>query len=151
LNAVPDGEKVSRLETLRNTAKELEEASEQDGSSPEPLNTPLPNIEGAEYLVALLHEAGTVGQGGMGIVPLSWMDIQSWIVVTGRDNLVLWEKGMIKRMSEAYSGAYSRGSEKNSKAPYGNITESDMVRNRDMVAAKAYAIFAPTKSIQVKE
>lgn len=43
-----------------------------------PFLTPIELNEYESYLVGLWHEAGTVGQGGMGLAPLTWQEIVAW-------------------------------------------------------------------------
>lgn len=64
----------------------------------------MPDVEtehSAGYIVGLLHEAGLMSSTGMGPVPLSWGDIEAWLICTG---LVLdvWEMLTIKHLSEVY-------------------------------------------------
>ena len=43
----------------------------------------MPDIEGAEYIIELLHEVGPVGTNGYGVEGLKWTEIQSWLALTG--------------------------------------------------------------------
>lgn len=54
------------------------------------------------YLVNYLWEAGPCLYGGMGPVPLSWQELQSWQEQTGTV-LQPWELTIIKAASRAYA------------------------------------------------
>ena len=95
----------------------------------------LPEIEDAEYLVMLLHEAGTVIYTGMAATPLSWQELQSWLGCTHRV-LNNWELFAIKEMSHAYAIEYSHANDADREAPYSEHSEefdrvavADKVRN----------------------
>jgi hypothetical protein len=128
LHATPEGSKVSRLKSY----KALDENSSF---------LKLPKIEGAEYLVSLLHEAGLCSATGMGIFPLPWQEIESWLEVTGLE-LSTWEKLMIKEMSEAYVGEYNQASAKDRPAPYTYVEETI---DREAVANKLKSVFRSMK------
>lgn len=83
-------------------------------------NIELPDIEGAEYLVMLLHEAGTVNYTGMAAVPLNWQELESWQRCTFR-NLTPWELFVIKEMSHAYAIEYSHANDAEKDAPYSEV------------------------------
>lgn len=85
-------------------------------------NIELPDIEGAEYLVMLLHEAGTVIYTGMAATPLSWQELESWQRCTGRV-ITPWEMFAIKEMSHAYAIEYSHANDSDKDAPYTEIVE----------------------------
>jgi hypothetical protein len=87
LHAVPEGSKKSRL------------ASYTDDDS---TFLQFPELDGAGYLVNLLQEAGLIMSNGMGVVPLTWQEIESWLRVTEL-RLSVWEKLIIREMSEAYA------------------------------------------------
>jgi broad specificity phosphatase PhoE len=101
----------------------------------------LPDVEGAEYLVSLLNEAGLVSQTGMGVAPLEWPHIESWLNVTEL-SLTVWEKLTIKNMSEAYAGEYNQASDPNRPAPYVHVDEEmkvdrEAVENRLLSALRS--------------
>lgn len=77
----------------------------------------LPDIEYGANLLGLWQEAGQVSQGGMGITGLSWSEISSWLQETSTE-ITVWEKLVIKSMSDAYASEYSAASEKDREAPY---------------------------------
>jgi hypothetical protein len=96
------------------------------------LELKLPPIEGAEYLVSLLFEAGLVQQTGMGVTALSWQEIRAWL-----DSITMqlptWEILTLKRLSEAYAGEYNQASDKARPAPYVFVPE-DVEEEIDRVA-----------------
>lgn len=58
------------------------------------------------------------GIGMNGIIPLTWLEISSWLTVTERV-LQPWEKEAIKKMSEAYCSEYHAATEDpNRNVPY---------------------------------
>lgn len=56
-------------------------------------------------------------QTGMGLVPLTWAELQAFREETELD-LMIWERELIKKMSEAYCGEYARASDPNRPCPY---------------------------------
>jgi hypothetical protein len=127
LNATPEGSKRPRLASFR----ELDEDSSF---------LKLPDTEGAEYIISLLYEAGLFSTNGMGIVPLPWSEIESWLRCT-HANLTVWELLTIRELSEAYVGEYTQASAKDRPAPYMKI-DDDIIENRTKVAAKLKNVFA---------
>lgn len=118
LHAVPDGSKTrkSRYDTYKE-------------ADPESLFLQLPDLEGAEYIIGMLHEAGLMLRTGMGPVPLSWQEIDAWMRVT-ETNPELWERILIKDLSEAYVGELHRASAKDSACPYMPEVEEQEVEDR---------------------
>ena len=127
---MPEGAKKSRLKSY----KELDENSSFLG---------LPNLDGAEYLVTHLFEAGLVQSTGMGVTSLSWSEIESWLRVT-QLNLSVWERITIKSMSEVYAGELSTATKKDSPAPYTHVDEA-LIADRSMIASKLKNAFASFK------
>lgn len=103
----------------------------------------LPNLSEskAEYLVSLLFECGPVSSNGMGPISLPWQEIEAWLRVTEK-TLPLWEKQMIRHLSEAYAGEYARASELGRPDPY--------VRNPGEIDREAVSnsILSTLRSIQ---
>lgn len=102
----------------------------------------LPEIEGAEYIVGLLQEAGLVSNGGMGVVPLTWSEIESWHRFTQLD-LSIWERLMIRTLSEEYASELHRASAKDAPAPYVHVNEVQI--DRKAVANKIMNVFRSFK------
>lgn len=71
--------------------------------------------------------------GASGIVPLSWSTIDSWITLMERDTLSIYDKKLIRDMSEAYVGEYNAGTDKNRMRPYiemaERISEEEVAKN----------------------
>lgn len=88
-----------------------------EAKSPDSPQLILPEIDGAEYLVNLLHEAGPVGSNGYGVEGLKWPDIYSWIALTGLF-LCPWELRLIKELSEVYASEYNKSNGKDVPPPY---------------------------------
>lgn len=102
----------------------------------------MPDIEsefGAGYIVGLLHEAGLMSSNGMGPVPLSWVDIESWTRCSEYD-LPLWVKLKVKSLSEDYVHELLEAKDMNRPAPYEHVQviedEVDLVVQRDKVQNK---------------
>ncbi len=100
----------------------------------------LPNPGAAGHLSAYLFEAGPVGYGAMGPVPLSWLDIQAWQQATGID-LHAWEAKALRRLSSDYIGQCQLAEEPDCPAPY---IDADQER-RQAVADRVRAIFGGRK------
>lgn len=131
LNATPDGSKKSRRKAFK----------EQDEEAP---ILELPEIEDAgRHLMSYLFEAGVATSNGMGIVPLSWQEIDAWIEVTGLP-LSTWEKLTLKEMSEAYVNEFTQASEKDRPAPYIRPVEEEQI-DRKAVADKLRNVFSGLK------
>lgn len=124
LHATPEGSKKSRLTYF--TEKE-----EKDGESSPFLQ--FPELDDAAYLVPMLREAGLMSSSGMGVVPLSWQEIESWLRCTELQ-VTIWEKLTIREMSEAYVAEFNKASTKDAAAPYVHI-EPDQI-DRVSVSAK---------------
>jgi hypothetical protein len=124
LHATPDGSKKSRLSLFK----------ERDEDSTFII---LPEVGSAGYLTRLLSEAGMYSSNGMGAQPLSWQEIEAWLKCTEL-NLTVWEKLIIKEMSEAYVGEYSQASAKDRSAPYLHVPEEI---DRTAVANKVLSAF----------
>lgn len=75
---------VSRIETMRRA-----------GVTP-----PMPPNR-APHIIARLMEIGINEAAGMGVVPISWREMDAWCSRTGVD-LDPWEARLIRRLSAAY-------------------------------------------------
>jgi hypothetical protein len=115
---VPEGSKKSRMKGY----------SEQDE---EHLKLRLPNIEEAEYLIQHLYEAGVMLSNGMGATPLTWQEIDAWIRVTQRV-VPIWERSLIRELSEAYVSEYNQAADKSRPAPY---VEESTETKREIIAS----------------
>ena len=103
----------------------------------------MPDIEsehGAGYIIGLLQEAGLMSSNGMGPVPLSWGDIESWLRCTEYD-LPIWLKLELKRLSEEYVYELMQANDdRNRPPPYTRIVvvedDSALVEQRAQVQNK---------------
>lgn len=88
----------------------------------------LPDVEDGAYIIAMLHEAGLVSSSGMGVIPLSWQEIDAWMRVTD-STPQLWERLLIRELSETYVGEFNQGSEKGRVSPWQPpVEEVEVVR-----------------------
>lgn len=108
----------------------------------------LPELEEASYLIPLWHEAGFVSSTGMGISGLSWTEIHNWLQETGLE-LTVWEKLMIKHLSDSYAQEYSAssGGPEDRTAPYCTLPEN---HDRQAVAQKVTGLMQSLMSRQKK-
>lgn len=127
LHATPEGSKKSRMTTFR----------EADA---EHISLTLPDIQGAEYIVGMLQEAGLMSTSGMGPVPLSWQEIEAWIRCAEVEP-ELWERLMVKELSEVYVGELNQASGKDRPSPYTPTQEKvdrEAVVQKFMAFTKAF-------------
>lgn len=124
LHATPEGSKKNRLTAFK------DQPGDDDSSFLQ-----FPDIGEADYLVALFHEAGLMLSQGMGPVPLTWQEIESWLRTTELTALSVWEKLVIKEMSEVYVSELAKSSSKTAEAPYVPAVEPEDI-DREKVAAK---------------
>lgn len=137
LHATPEGSKKSRLASFR----------EEDAEHPL-LELPDLNYEhAASYVIGLLHEAGLMSSNGMGPVPLSWVEIESWVRCTDRE-LPLWEKLAVKTLSEEYVSELVQAKDKTRPAPY---TKAQERVDREVVSAKIFSILSKRVKKDVPE
>lgn len=61
-------------------------------------------------------------QSGNGLIPLTWQEIKAFLEVNELD-LTLWERVMLKKMSDAYCVESSRATDINRPAPYNPVKE----------------------------
>ena len=99
-----------KIKDKRNRFQRLEQ------SNPNAPELVLPEIEGAEYIISLLHEAGPVGSNGYGVEGLKWSEIHSWIASTGLF-LSSWEGLLIKELSDVYASEYNKSNGKECLCP----------------------------------
>lgn len=78
----------------------------------------LPNIEGGEYLLEALHEAGTFDTTESGSpVPLKWQEIAAFAQLTGSIDEP-FEAKTIMDLSKAYVQGHAIGLQSNGIAPF---------------------------------
>lgn len=86
-----------------------------------PLDVELPEIpEAFSNLRELFLFMGQVLQTGMGIVPVTWVELKAFIEVNELD-LTLWERRTLKKMSDAYCNEYAQASSPSRPAPYAPV------------------------------
>jgi hypothetical protein len=134
---------------------------EDDGSIPdtptasvqELREIPMPEIsEAAGYLVALLHSAGVATATGMGLVGLSWQEIESWArcndfvrILSPKEYRAVWT------LSRAYASEFAAASKKDAKAPYTPVIERRDEVVREMVEHKVEDVFASMIAAQTRD
>lgn len=98
----------------------------------------MPDIEGAEYIVELLHEVGPVGSNGYGVEGLKWTEIQSWLALTGLF-LCPWEILLIKQLSDDFASEYNKSNGKVTPPPFTSISKN--IPTKEELNAKFERIF----------
>lgn len=93
----------------------------------------LPDIGSGIYIINWLHEAGLLTATGMGVAPLSWQEIEAWASVT-ETQTELWERLMIKELSEVYVRELNVASAKDAPSPYTFVDEFAI--DREVVSSK---------------
>lgn len=125
--ATETGQKESRIERLRTKSSDESEEDSDNESPPSQPDIHFPDIPSAfGYLVGLFHLSGQVLQESQGLAPLTWCEIKAFREENELD-LCIWEKRILKKMSEAYVGEYSRASDPSRKAPYTKVVEEEKV------------------------
>lgn len=114
----------------------------------------MPEIsEAAGYLVALLHSAGSATATGMGLVGLSWQEIEAWArcndfvgILSPKEYRAVW------RLSKAYAAESAVATKKDAKPPYAAPVETykDEV-SREMIEEKVEDVFASMIKAQTRE
>lgn len=103
----------------------------------------MPDIENehaAGYLIGLLQEAGLMSSVGMGPFPISWVEIDAWLRVTGLE-LSTWEVTTLKRLSEEYVSELLSATKADREAPYQRKPDPDEI-DRPMVASKIMSVLS---------
>lgn len=114
----------------------------------------MPEIsEAAGYLVALLHSAGTASPTGMGLVGLSWQEIEAWARCNDFVRILSpSEYRAVYRLSRAYTNEYAEASKKGAKPPYTppiELAKNEVVR--EMVEEKVEDVFASMMRAQARD
>jgi hypothetical protein len=109
---------MSRWEQIKSNAPRERGDNEEGDVPPAPQEIHLPEIPAPyDALVGLFHLSGQALQTGWGLCPLTWVEIDAFVRVNDLD-LTLWERELLKKMSEAYCAEYSRASDPKRPAPY---------------------------------
>lgn len=77
----------------------------------------LPPLESFSFLIELLFEVGPFLSTGMGFIPLTFSELESWQNLTNTE-LSSWEVTAIQKLSTAYVTEYSEASDKEQPKPY---------------------------------
>jgi hypothetical protein len=97
----------------------------------------MPDISGAEYLVAHWHSLGRCSAGAMGAIPLSPVEIQAWQEGT-RTYLLPFEFSTLLEMSRGYVSMMHEGEKSETSPPFGDpVREFD----RESVSKKVSNAF----------
>lgn len=120
LHAVPEGMKKSRMTTMRSANED------QPGLQ-------LPELGDSSYIIGMLHEAGLMSSSGMGALPLSWQEIEAWLKVTESEPQ-LWERILVRELSEAYVSELNQATEKNRASPWTPPVEEVEVTRANVVS-----------------
>jgi hypothetical protein len=122
MQSVPD-DKTIKVENRKTRAQGIEDRG----------GTPLfPPVYEVEYLIGYWHSIGLVGSNGMGMMPLSAIEINEW-QKGSCINLSPWEFMTIRAMSTAYITQYHEASKTDCQPPYG---QPEMIFNRTVVSNK---------------
>lgn len=76
----------------------------------------LPEIEGADHLAGWISEIGLCKQGGFGLIPIEWPDIESWSNMTGTTITPVEAVSLISA-SRSYCAEISKGEDPKREAP----------------------------------
>jgi hypothetical protein len=122
---VPKGTEKSRIELAQGDT--LGARDDEGKLIKAPTEVQLPEIPDQwNYLLGLFFLSGQVTQTGMGLAPLSWQEIKAFIEVNDLD-LMLFEKELLKKMSEAYCAESHRATDPHRPAPYVEKKDEDEV------------------------
>jgi hypothetical protein len=81
-----------------------------------------------------------MSSGGMGPVPISWVEIDAWLRVTERE-LSMWERTTIKRLSEEYVSELVQATKADRPAPYIHEEDLDNI-DRERVQTKILSVLS---------
>lgn len=109
------------------------EQMEHQGLAPQ-----LPPAGPAAHLVGYLFEAGPVGYGAMGPVPLAHSEIEAWQRNTGID-LQAWEARALRKLSIDYVSASGQAAAHDCPPFY--MADEDLPERRQVVAKQIDLIF----------
>ncbi len=106
----------------------------------------MPEIEGAEYLIAHWQDLGIVISGGMGLSALSSQEILAWNECHGT-MLQPWELRILRDMSRAYLVQLHESEDPDCPPPYGDPVN---VFDRALVAKKVGNAFRSFQQVKAK-
>lgn len=134
LHATPKPAPGSRRAKLAQDAPQRSRIDQmkKDGITPRMPPNPMPHI------MDRLVEIGMTEAAGMGVVPLSWREINEWQRATGVD-LAPWEARLLRRLSAEYIAEGHRAELETCPPPWRiKLTEKERERqrNREMAMLK---------------
>jgi len=107
--------------------KHLGQRNEDGERIESPAGVHLPEIPGPwTCLLGFFSLSGQASQTGMGLVPLTWTELRAFREENELD-ITLWERELLKKMSEAYCAEYSRAGDPKRPAPYTPEVEENEV------------------------
>jgi hypothetical protein len=122
---VPEKSKKSRIEQAQGNS--LGERDDEGNLIKVQVEVQLPEVpEQWAYLLGLFFNSGQCTQSGFGLIPLSWQEIKAFIEVNELD-LMLYEKELLKKMSEAYCAESHKATDPQRPAPYVAEKEEDEI------------------------
>jgi hypothetical protein len=122
---VPEKSKKSRIEHAQGNS--LGERDDEGNLVKVQAEVQLPEVpEQWAYLLGLFFNSGQCTQSGFGLIPLSWQEIKAFIEVNELD-LMLYEKELLKKMSEAYCAESHKATDPQRPAPYVAEKEEDEI------------------------
>lgn len=127
-----------QLAWLHAVPKEAEKSRQTTFQEFNPSLIEFPSVDGLETVVGHFHESGRASYTGMGITPLTWLEMASWASTTNL-SLPTWEVLVIREMSLAYVAEYNQASDPLQPAPY--KTEEATISQREKVAKDLSAAF----------
>lgn len=104
----------------------------------------MPDIPGPwTYLLGFFNLSGQAVQSGMGLTPLTWVELKAFREENELD-ITLWERELLKKMSEAYCAEAHRATDPKRPAPYVPEEEPEEVDN----IAKAMRFMEQTRLLR---
>lgn len=110
LAATPKGEEKSRAEKLKDT--EIANI-EPDGD--------------CFWIIDLARNCGLYESNGMGILPVSWSEIDSWMHRTGRDGI--WIAETVRHLSQYYVDEYIKSKDPARQSPMSDEISIEVKRS----------------------
>ena len=146
-NAVPHKGKISRAEQISQANLKNSEAvnDEEEVSTIALQEVPMPELPvGYEYMIEMLHSAGTASATGMGLVGLSWTELASWQELTNRTGTIsAADLETLHVLSRVYASEYANASQEGAKPPYEPPLEIEVLEQaREFISDKLEDVFA---------
>lgn len=115
LACVPEGSNISRYDRIK----------KGDTESP---YLELPDIEGGEFYMELLHDLGFVRSSGFGVIGIDYIELEAFLRLHQLD-LNSWEIGLLYKLSNEYAAQYNNSKDDDCPAP-NTIEMTDAHRKR---------------------